>query len=214
LTLNVNEIFYSIQGESSFSGIPCIFIRLTGCNLRCSYCDTRYACDEGTVLSLDEVLRRIALFPCSLVEVTGGEPLLQQNTPKLLRILLHLGYKVLVETNGSMNIEAIDKRCIRIVDIKCPSSGEADMNDLGNLKRLTGKDELKFVIGCRSDYEFAKDLVLSPEIMNLKIKPPLFSPVMNKLKPKRLAAWILEDHLNVRLQVQLHKVIWGNRRGV
>jgi 7-carboxy-7-deazaguanine synthase len=214
LTLRVNEIFYSIQGESSFSGYPCIFIRLTGCNLRCSYCDTRYAYNEGVVLSIDEILRKIALFPCPLVEVTGGEPLFQPNTPKLLRRLIRSGYKVLVETNGSMNIDGIDRRCIRIVDVKCPSSGESDKNDLGNLKRMTGKDELKFVIGCRSDYEFAKNLILSPEIMNLKIKRPLFSPVPDKLKPKRLAAWILEDHLNVRLQVQLHKVIWGNSRGV
>jgi 7-carboxy-7-deazaguanine synthase len=187
---------------------------LTGCNLRCSYCDTRYAYDEGTVLSIGEILRKIASFPCPLVEVTGGEPLFQQNTPKLLRKLLRSGYKVLVETNGSMNIDGIDKRCVRIVDVKCPSSGEADKNDLENLKRMTGKDELKFVIGCRSDYEFAKNLIISPEIMNLKIKTPLFSPVLSKLKPRLLAAWILEDHLNVRLQVQLHKVIWGNRKGV
>lgn len=214
MTLNVSEIFYSIQGESSYSGYPCIFIRLTGCNLRCTYCDTRYAYDEGTSWSLDEILHKIASFPCPLVEVTGGEPLMQHNTPKLLMKLLRLGYKVLVETNGSMNIDLIDKRCIRIVDIKCPSSGEADKNDPGNLKRMTGKDELKFVIGCRSDYEFAKNLIMSKEFTNLKIKTPLFSPVPGKLKPTKLASWILEDHLNVRLQLQLHKVIWGNRRGV
>ncbi|MCP4715272.1 MAG: radical SAM protein, partial [Deltaproteobacteria bacterium] len=152
--MKVNEIFYSIQGESSYAGYPCVFVRLTGCNLRCSYCDTRYAYDEGEDCTEEQVLERIAAYGCSLVEITGGEPLLQPDTPGLISRLLDRGCRVLLETNGSMDIGSVDRRCVRIVDIKCPSSGEAGRNDEANLARLTAQDEVKFVIGTREDFDF------------------------------------------------------------
>jgi 7-carboxy-7-deazaguanine synthase len=153
----VNEIFYSIQGESIYSGRPCIFVRLTGCNLRCSYCDTRYAYEEGVSMELTEIINRIAAHRCRLVEITGGEPLLQSQTPILIYKLLENGYEVMLETNGSLDISRVDRRCIKIVDIKCPTSGESDKNDMENLKRLGSKDQVKFVIENRMDYEYAKE---------------------------------------------------------
>src|SRR4030042_5346422 len=146
MALTVNEIFYSIQGESTYAGRPCVFIRLTGCNLRCSYCDTQYAYHDGEKLNIREIINKVALYGCPLVEVTGGEPLLQEETPYLTSQLLGTGYKVLIETNGSQDISRVDSRCVRIGDIKCPPSGEKDKNDLANLNRLTDEDELKFVI--------------------------------------------------------------------
>jgi 7-carboxy-7-deazaguanine synthase len=208
--LKVNEIFYSIQGESSYAGRPCVFVRLTGCNLRCSYCDTRYAYEEGEDLEIGEIINRITSHRCRLVEITGGEPLMQKDTPLLIQRLLDLGLDVLLETNGSMDISVIDNRCVKILDIKCPSSGEAKKNDLENLKRLQPKDEIKFAIGSREDYDYAKNILSSINSAKGNIKPPLFSPVYEIMNPELLAQWILADHLDVRMQIQLHKVIWGS----
>ena len=214
MSLVVNEIFYSIQGESIYSGVPCIFIRLTGCNLRCSYCDTTYAYYEGIELRIEEILSRVDNYKCSLIEITGGEPLLQGDTPLLIDRLLEKKYEVLLETNGSIDISVVDSRCIKIVDIKCPSSGENDKNDLKNLKRLNQKDQIKFVIGSRKDYEFAKETTKSIP-PGFPMKNILFSPLIEQMHTSQLAEWILEDHLRVRLQIQLHKIIWPEReRGV
>ncbi|MBW2246241.1 MAG: radical SAM protein [Deltaproteobacteria bacterium] len=214
MTLLVNEIFYSIQGESIHSGRPCIFVRLTGCNLRCSYCDTRYAYEQGVNMEITEIINRIAAHRCRLVEITGGEPLLQSQSPILIYRLLENGYEVMLETNGSLDISRVDGRCIKIVDIKCPTSGESDKNDLGNLKRLGSKDQVKFVIGDRSDYKYAKVTMdsISPDFPEEQI---LFSPASGGITPSQLAEWILEDSLNVRLHLQLHKIIWPDKeRGV
>ena len=212
MSLKVNEIFYSIQGESSYSGLPCVFVRLTGCNLRCSYCDTKYAYEDGDEMEVDEIVNRVKSFNCSLVEVTGGEPMTQQETPLLISELLKCESKVLLETNGSCDISTVDKGCVRIVDVKCPSSGEADKNDLTNLAKLTEVDELKFVIGDRPDYEYAKGVLSKCEV---KARYVHFSPIFNVLDPVDLAEWILKDHLPVRLQLQLHKIVWDpNQRGV
>jgi 7-carboxy-7-deazaguanine synthase len=215
LPLKVNEIFFSIQGESSYAGRPCAFIRLTGCNLRCIYCDTQYAYEEGTLLEIPEIVRQVSLFNCRLVEITGGEPLLQEQTPELIRMLLDQDFTVLLETNGSQDIGVVDERCIRILDIKCPSSGESEKNRLENLDALTPNDELKFVIGSRQDYDYAKFILSTflPERSHLK--PPLLSPVFGQVDTQALAQWILQDRLDVRLQLQLHKLIWDpERRGV
>ncbi|SEM18285.1 7-carboxy-7-deazaguanine synthase [Syntrophus gentianae] len=215
MPLKVNEIFYSIQGESSFIGMPCVLVRLTGCNLRCSYCDTRYAYEEGTHWDLSGILDRISSYQCRLVEITGGEPLLQEETPALIRNLLDKGYDVLLETNGSLPIRTIDSRCVRIVDIKCPSSGESHRNDYSILDDLTERDEIKFVLGERNDYEFAREILLSRSLAARTLHPPLLSPVPERLDPKLLVQWILDDHLSVRLQLQLHKILWGrDARGV
>jgi 7-carboxy-7-deazaguanine synthase len=213
--LKVNEIFYSIQGESTYAGKPCVFIRLTGCNLRCSYCDTKYAYYDGEKLDIHEIINKVALYGCPLVEVTGGEPLLQEETPYLISQLLGKGYKVLIETNGSHDISRVDGRSVRIVDIKCPSSGEKDRNDLTNLNRLRDEDELKFVIGGREDYDYAKDILsLIGHGSSGKIAVH-FSPSFGRMEPKELAGWILHDRLNVRLHLQLHKYIWPpGQRGV
>ena len=214
MSLLVNEIFYSIQGESIYSGIPCVFVRLTGCNLRCSYCDTTYAYYEGVELRIEEILSRVDNYKCSLIEITGGEPLLQDETPLLIYRLLKKKYEVLLETNGSIDISMVDGRCIKIVDIKCPSSGENDKNDLENLKRVNQKDQIKFVVGNREDYEFAKETakLIRP---GFPMKNVLFSPVIEQMHPSQLAEWILEDRLRVRLQIQLHKILWPEKeRGV
>jgi 7-carboxy-7-deazaguanine synthase len=213
--LKVNEIFYSIQGESSYAGRPCVFVRLTGCNLRCSYCDTRYAYEEGADLEMGEIIDMVTSHRCGLVEITGGEPLMQEDTPLLIRRLLDLGFEVLLETNGSMDIGIVDDRCVKILDIKCPSSGEAKKSYLENLKQLQPKDEIKFVIGGRDDYDYAKNILSFIDRAKGNIKPPLFSPVYGKMNPELLAQWILADHLDVRMQIQLHKAIWGSEtRGV
>lgn len=215
MTLKVNEIFYSIQGESSYAGRPCVFIRLTGCNLRCSYCDTPYAYEQGEDLEIDAIVRRVSSHQCRLVQVTGGEPLIQSETPHLIDKLLAEGYEVLLETNGTRDISEVDERCVRILDVKCPSSGEADKNDLSNLWKLGEKDEMKFVIGNRDDYEYAKNILDREQAVVSRINAVHFSPVFDKMNPKGLAEWILEDRLNVRLQIQMHKVIWDpDQRGV
>ena len=212
--LKVNEIFHSIQGESSFAGLPCVFVRLTGCNLRCSWCDTTYAYDAGQEFSLEAVKARIRAYTCRLIEITGGEPLLQNDTPALARKLLDEGYTVLVETNGSLDISLLDTRCVRIVDVKCPSSGESEKNDFLNFERLTMQDEVKFVVGSREDYEFARALL--PRLPAcVKIKSIHFSPLYAILPPAQLAGWMLKDGINARLSLQLHKAIWPEKlRGV
>ena len=214
MTLLVNEIFHSIQGESIYSGRPCTFIRLTGCNLSCSYCDTQYAYEEGEKMEIAQIMRRVAAYKCPLVEITGGEPLLQNKTPSLISRLLEDGYMVMMETNGSFDISRVDERCIKIVDIKCPSSNESEKNDLGNLKRLNPKDQIKFVVGNREDYMYAKNIIMfhCSDFIEDHI---LFSPAYGILSPADLAGWILEDNLNVRLHLQLHKIIWPDRnRGI
>ena len=211
MSLLVNEIFYSIQGESLYNGRPCIFVRLAGCNLRCSYCDTGYAYNEGIEMEIAEILSRISDFKCPLVEVTGGEPLLQDETPILIYRLLEKGYEVMMETNGSLDISMVDDRCIKIVDIKCPASGESHKNDLENLKKLNQKDQVKFVMGSREDYEYAKKII-ALKCAEFPMSHILFSPVFGKIAPDRLAKWILEDNLQVRLHLQLHKIIWPNKQ--
>ena len=205
----VNEIFYSIQGESTFAGFPCIFIRMTGCNLRCTYCDTTYAYDQGDDIRLDSILATVKKFDCSLIEVTGGEPLIQNETPDLISTLINNGYTVLLETNGSQDISTVDTQCTRIVDIKCPSSGMDNKNYWKNLDYITPNDQLKFVIAHRQDYLYAKKVLDAAAIKRRKKLLINFSPVFNEIDLKDLAEWILEDNLPVRLQIQLHKYIWG-----
>lgn len=212
--LTVNEIFHSIQGESTFVGEPCVFVRLTACDLRCSWCDTPYAFHEGRKMSVDEVLGEVERYGCSTVEVTGGEPLLQDDVYPLMTRLLEAGKTVLLETGGHRSIEGVPAGVIRIVDVKCPGSGESAKVDWENLNRLTSADQVKFVIKDRDDYEFARDVV-SRERLAGRVAAVLFSPVHGVMDPKALAEWILEDRLPVRLQLQAHKFIWGaDVRGV
>ena len=203
--LKVNEIYASIQGESSHTGLPCVFVRLTGCNLRCSWCDTAYAFHEGRELSLEEVVQQVETFSLPLVEITGGEPLMQEDVYPLMEALLEKGYKVMLETGGAIPIDRVPETVIKIVDIKCPGSGEDKKNHLQNLEFLSEHDELKFVLLDRADYEWSRDLLKSINPTN----QILFSPVYDKLDLKDLSQWILEDKLSVRLQTQLHKVIWS-----
>ena len=213
--MKINEIFYSIQGESLYAGLPCIFIRLTGCNLRCTYCDTRYAYEEGHEMTPAEILGQIESYPGSaLVEITGGEPLLQKETPALVDRLLDRGRTVLMETNGSRDISRIDSRCIRIMDVKCPSSRMDTHNDLNNLRRLGPNDQIKFIIGTPGDYTFAMNIVkqIPSDFPRSHI---LFSPAFGVVSLDLLAQWILRDATGVRLHLQQHKLIWPNTdRGV
>ena len=212
--LIVNEIFYSIQGESTYAGLPCVFIRLTGCNMRCAYCDTVYAYDEGHPMQISDILGSIGAFHCNMVEITGGEPLLQDETPDLIASLIQRKYQVLMETNGSFDIRKADSRCVKIMDVKCPGSGEHEKCDLRNFNYLGEKDQIKFVIGDRQDYEYARDMLkkIPSSIPSTHI---LFSPICDALTSAKLAAWLLEDHLEARLHLQLHKVIWPDiERGV
>lgn len=210
--LRVNEIFFSIQGEAGHAGWPCVFVRLAGCNLRCSYCDTTYAYEEWREMTVAEVVRTVRSFDCNLIEVTGGEPLIQQGTPDLVEHLLDLGYTVLLETNGSQDISRADPRCIKIVDFKCPSSGQAEANDLGNIERLQDHDEVKCVIANRRDFEFARGIYERVRADRQRRSAVLFSPVFGELAPSTLAEWILGESLKVRLNLQLHKYIWDPRR--
>lgn len=215
MSLIVNEIFYSIQGESIYSGIPCVFIRLTGCNLRCSYCDTTYAYYDGVELSIEEILSRVDNYKCQLIEITGGEPLLQDETSLLIYRLLEKKYEILLETNGSFDISVVDSRCIKIVDVKCPSSGENKKNHLENLTILNHNDQIKFVIGNHEDYEFAKKIIQLISTTGFSTRSVFFSPVIEQIHPFQLADWILKDRLGVRLQIQLQKIIWPEKtRGV
>jgi len=212
--LTINEIFHSIQGESTHTGRPCVFVRLTACDLRCSWCDTPYAFTEGTKLSVDDVVTRVAGYGCDLVEITGGEPLLQRDVYPLMERLLDTGRTVMVETGGHLSIKDVPSRVIRIVDVKCPGSGESPRNHWDNLELLTAHDEVKFVIRDRADYEYARDVVARHGLVG-RTAAVLFSPVHNVLPAKDLAAWILDDRLAVRLQLQTHKFIWGpDVRGV
>lgn len=213
MSLQVCEVFYSIQGESSRAGYPCIFIRLSGCNLHCAYCDTTYAHDPGQEYSVEQIINSIDRYPCRLVSITGGEPLLQEQTPHLVSELIHAGYKVLLETNGSIEVGALDARCVKIVDIKCPVSGEEPSFNPVVLDGLSGQDELKFVISNRCDYEFARDFL--QRLGSITIAAVHFSPVMPRLPASELAAWILADGLSVRCAPQLHRFIWPDiTRGV
>lgn len=212
--LTINEIFHSIQGESTYTGRPCVFVRLTACDLRCSWCDTPYAFTEGTKLSVDDIITRVADYGCDLVEITGGEPLLQRDVYPLMERLLDAGRTVMVETGGHLSIKDIPPRVIRIVDVKCPGSGESPKNHWDNLELLTPHDEVKFVIRDRDDYEYARDVVARYDLVG-RTAAVLFSPVHNVLPAKHLAAWILDDRLAVRLQLQAHKFIWdADTRGV
>ncbi|MBF0235093.1 MAG: radical SAM protein [Desulfamplus sp.] len=215
MPLNICEIFYSLQGESTFSGVPCVFVRLTGCNLNCTWCDTLYAKKEGTLMEIKEIIKKVRIFGCGLVEITGGEPLIQKETSLLIDQLLNLEYQVLVETNGSIAIDTISARCIRIVDIKCPSSGESSKNLLRNIDLLGDNDEIKFVIADRTDYEFAKNLIINTKLRKINTLRIHLSPVYGKIQPETLASWILNDRLGARLSMQLHKLIWHpDKRGV
>jgi 7-carboxy-7-deazaguanine synthase len=210
--VRVNEIFYSLQGESSFAGRPCVLVRLTGCHLRCVWCDSAHAFYEGEWMSRQEVLRRVAAFACPLVELTGGEPLLQPGALPLLAALCDAGYQVLLETSGAVDIAAVDPRVRRIVDVKCPGSGEVERNHWPNLELLRPSDELKLVIADEADYRWARELVLARRLAERC--PVWFSPVAGGLAPRQLGEWILRDRLPVRLQLQLHKLLWGDARGV
>lgn len=212
--LTVNEIFHSIQGESTHAGRPCVFVRLTACDLRCAWCDTPYAFYEGRKMAVDEVLDAVRAFDCSTVEITGGEPLLQADVYPLMQRLLDEGREVLLETGGHRSIANVPRAVARIVDVKCPASGESEKNHWPNLDLLTHRDEVKFVIQDRADYEFAKDVVARYDLPD-RSRAVLFSPVHGVLDPKRLAEWILADRLRVRLQLQAHKYIWSpDTRGV
>lgn len=209
--LKVNEIFFSIQGESSYAGRPCSFVRLTACNLRCKWCDTEYAFEEGQDMPMADVLAQVQAHPTDLVEVTGGEPLLQEGVHKLVRQLLDTGKTVLIETGGSLDVRPVDPRAVLIYDIKCPASGMQERNRWENLQHLRPHDEIKFVLASRSDYEWAKQKL--EELQLGKRQAVLFSPVWESLPPRDLAEWILQDGLPVRMQMQLHKLLWGEERG-
>ena len=212
--LTVNEIFHSIQGESTHTGRPCVFVRLTGCDLRCDWCDTPYAFHEGRKLDVDDVVADIEQYRCDLVEITGGEPLLQQEVYPLMDRLLAAGATVLLETGGHVSVARVPAAVVKIMDVKCPGSGESDRNAWENLSRLTERDQVKFVIADRVDYEFARDVVRR-HALETRCGAVLFSAVHGGLPPARLAEWMLADRLPVRLQIQLHKHLWGaETRGV
>jgi len=212
--LTVNEIFYSIQGESTRVGRPCVFVRLTACDLRCSWCDTPYAFHEGAKRSLDEVIAEVERYDCPLVEITGGEPLLQDDVYPLMERLLARGRTVMLETGGHRPITRVPRAVVKIVDVKCPASGEAGRNDWGNLDALAPHDEVKFVIQDRADYEFARDVIGRYDLAS-RSAAVLVSPVHGVLEPRLLSEWMLADHLPARLQLQLHKYIWSpTTRGV
>ena len=212
--LTVNEIFHSIQGESTLAGVPCVFVRLTACDLRCRWCDTPYAFHEGRKQSVDEVVAQVEAYGCPTVEITGGEPLLQADVIPLMSRLLARGYRVMVETGGHRSIAGVPAGVVRIVDIKCPGSGESDRNEWSNLALLTPLDQVKFVLADRTDYEFAREIITREHLAD-RCGAVLLSPVHGELALKPLAEWILADRLPVRLQVQLHKYIWDPQtRGV
>jgi 7-carboxy-7-deazaguanine synthase len=212
--LTINEIFHSIQGESTHAGRPCVFVRLTACDLRCSWCDTPYAFHEGQKMSIDDVIARVKSYGCEVVEVTGGEPLLQKDVYPLMRRLLDDGFTVMLETGGHRSIAEVPAAVVRVMDVKCPGSGESHRNDWTNMDHLTTHDEVKFVIRDRDDYEFARQVLEKHNLIG-RVAAVLFSPVHGELEPKLLAAWILEDRLKVRMQLQLHKYIWDpTTRGV
>jgi len=212
--LTINEIFHSIQGESTHAGRPCVFVRLTACDLRCRWCDTPYAFHEGRKMSVDEVVAEVEGRGCPVVEVTGGEPLLQADVYPLMQRLLDAGKTVLVETGGHRSIAQVPAGVVRIMDVKCPGSGESERNDWSNLALLTPTDEVKFVIADRVDYEYARELVQREQLTS-RVAAVLFSPVHKELDAKQLAEWVIADRLEVRVQLQMHKYIWTpETRGV
>jgi 7-carboxy-7-deazaguanine synthase len=212
--LTINEIFYSIQGESTYAGRPCVFVRLTACDLRCSWCDTTYAFHEGRKQSLDEVIAEVERLDCSLVEVTGGEPLLQDDVYPLMQSLLDRGRTVLLETGGHRSTANVPRSVVTILDVKCPGSGEAHRNDWGNLDRLRPHDEVKFVIKDRADYEYARD-VITKHRLGKRVAALHLSPVHGVMDLRQLSEWTMADRLPARVQVQLHKYIWDpDTRGV
>jgi 7-carboxy-7-deazaguanine synthase len=212
--LTVNEIFHSIQGESTRAGDPCVFVRLTACDLRCTWCDTPYAFHEGRKMSIDEVVKVVDDYGCPLVEITGGEPLLQDEVYPLMSRLLEGGHTVMLETGGHRPIDRVPTEVIKVVDVKCPGSGESDKNHWANLDALAPHDEVKFVIKDRGDYEFALDATRRYDLPG-RCATVLFSPVHSVLDARTLAEWMLADRAPARLQLQLHKYIWSpERRGV
>lgn len=212
MKLKIFEIFHSLQGESSRVGLPTVFVRLTGCPMRCVYCDTAYAFSGGNNMEITDILAKVAEFGTKYVTVTGGEPLAQKDCHHLLKALCDAGYSVSLETGGAMDISAVDKRVSVILDIKTPASGELANNVWGNLDYLKGTDEVKFVLCDRADYDWAKALLTTHGIAEKC--PVLFSPVYGQVNPTALAEWVLADKLPVRLQVQLHKILWGEKPGV
>lgn len=211
--MRVTEIFHSIQGESSYVGQPCVFVRLTGCPLRCTWCDTDYAFYGGGECSADEILKKIGSFGCRLVEVTGGEPLAQPESIPFIARLCDAGYTVLIETSGAVDIGPVDQRAHLILDVKCPGSGMTDRMHWPNLDKLSTKDEAKFVLADRQDYDWARDIMTRYDLANRC--SVLMSPVFGVLEPRRLAEWVLADRLPVRFQLQIHKFIWApEMRGV
>lgn len=212
--LTVNEIFHSIQGESSYAGRPCVFVRLTACDLRCVWCDSPYAFHEGRKMSVDEVVAAVEHYGCPLVEMTGGEPLLQKDIYPLMERLHAAGHQVLIETGGHRSIEHVPAWATVIMDVKCPGSGEAAKHDTANFARLRPHDEVKFVVADRADYEYARE-VLRRENLATRVAAVHLSPVHGGLDAKTLSEWVLEDRLPVRVQLQVHKYIWGaDVRGV
>jgi len=211
--IKVNEIFHSIQGEGEHAGLPCVFVRLTYCNLRCIYCDTEYAFEEGEDMSIEDIISEVSQYDCNLVEVTGGEPLFQKESLILLKKLCNSGYEVLLETGGSLSIEEVDRRVTIIMDLKTPSSGMMKKNLYENIKYLKNNDQVKFVIGDSDDYDWTKETIQRYKIME-KSKI-LLSPIFGKIGSEELVNWILNDRLKVRFQLQLHKYIWDpEKRGV
>ena len=211
--MKISEIFTSIQGESSFAGLPCTFIRFAGCNLRCHYCDTPYALEGGVDLEPDQIISTVRESGISLTEITGGEPLLQEECYFLIRLLLNEGNTVLLETNGSIPLDRVDRRVIKIMDMKCPGSGMTEQMDFSNINHLSNQDEVKFVIGNREDFDWARNVICEYELVDrCKV---LISPLQPNLEAQQAAQWILEEKLPVRLQLQLHRIIWPTKdRGV
>lgn len=214
--LRITEIFHSMQGESTWAGLPCTFVRVTGCPLRCTWCDTAYAFHGGTRMSFDQILAEVGEYPTRLVEITGGEPLAHPGSFELADRLLAAGYTVLVETSGAFDVSGLDPRVHKIMDLKCPGSGESQRNLWANLDHLTERDEVKFVVRDRADYEWARDAIrshgLDARVERGELRALLVSPVWGETDLEQLAGWILEDGLPVRFQVQLHKLIWGPER--
>jgi len=211
--LRINEIFYSIQGESTYAGLPCVFVRLTYCNLRCTYCDTEYAFHEGEWRHFDDIIDEVKNYKCNLVEVTGGEPLLQENVHPFMKRLCDENFEVMLETGGHMDISSVDTRVKRIMDIKCPSSNESDKMNWQNIDQINSNDQIKFVIGSEEDYQFARDTIIKYKLEGKC--PLLISPVFGTIDLEQLAGWVLQDKLAVRMQLQVHKYIWQpDKRGV
>lgn len=213
-TLTINEIYHSIQGESTWAGQPCVFVRLTFCDLRCNYCDTEYAFYEGKKQTLPEIVDAVMQFNCPLVEITGGEPLLQKNVLPLMSMLADAGRTVLLETSGAHDISQVDARVHRIMDLKTPGSGEVEKNLWSNIDHLGARDEVKFVIGSREDYEWSCEKVRHYNLPS-RCHAVLFSPIFGRIDPREIVEWILADRLDVRFQLQMHKFIWTpTQRGV